>query len=152
VDRSAALVAGGLSVIEITLRTAAGLDALRGSRGLGAIVGAGTVTTSVEAAQVIDAGAQFAVSPGIAPDMVSTLLAADEASPVIHERLEAGDHIVGHFRGDHSLRPALVLCHFVADNCSQTTSHGTYQIQNNGLHQKTERVLLYFKTYGFSHT
>ena len=73
----AALVAGGLSVIEITLRTAAGLDALRGSHGLGAIVGAGTVTTPVEAAQVIDAGAQFAVSPGIAPDMVSTLLAAE---------------------------------------------------------------------------
>jgi 2-dehydro-3-deoxyphosphogluconate aldolase/(4S)-4-hydroxy-2-oxoglutarate aldolase len=73
----AALVAGGLFVIEITLRTAAGLDALRGSHGLGAIVGAGTVTTPFEAAQVIDSGAQFAVSPGIAADMVSTLLAAE---------------------------------------------------------------------------
>lgn len=73
----AALVAGGLFVIEITLRTAAGLDALRCSHGLGAIVGAGTVTTPFEAAQVIDSGAQFAVSPGIAADMVSTLLAAE---------------------------------------------------------------------------
>ena len=71
-----ALVAGGLPVIEITLRTAAGLDALRGSHGLGAVVGAGTVTTPDEAAQVIDAGAQFAVSPGIDVDMVTTLLAA----------------------------------------------------------------------------
>lgn len=71
-----ALVAGGLSVIEITLRTAAGLDAVRGSHGLGAVIGAGTVTTPEEAVQVIDAGAQFAVSPGIAVDMVTTLLTA----------------------------------------------------------------------------
>jgi 2-dehydro-3-deoxyphosphogluconate aldolase/(4S)-4-hydroxy-2-oxoglutarate aldolase len=71
-----ALVSGGLPVIEITLRTAAGLEAIRSSHGLGAVLGAGTVTTADEARQVIDAGAQFAVSPGIATDMVSTLVAA----------------------------------------------------------------------------
>lgn len=72
----AALVDGGLPVIEITLRTAAGLDAIRSSRGLGAVLGAGTVTTADEARHVIDAGAQFAVSPGIDAEMVRTLVAA----------------------------------------------------------------------------
>jgi 2-dehydro-3-deoxyphosphogluconate aldolase/(4S)-4-hydroxy-2-oxoglutarate aldolase len=71
-----ALVAGGLPVVEITLRTPAGIEGLRTSSGLGAVLGAGTVTTADDAARVIDAGARFAVSPGIAVDMVTTLLAA----------------------------------------------------------------------------
>jgi 2-dehydro-3-deoxyphosphogluconate aldolase/(4S)-4-hydroxy-2-oxoglutarate aldolase len=61
-----ALVAGGLPVIEITLRTAAGLEAIRaiGREVPEAIVGAGTVLDPEQLAAVTKAGARFAVSPG----------------------------------------------------------------------------------------
>jgi 2-dehydro-3-deoxyphosphogluconate aldolase/(4S)-4-hydroxy-2-oxoglutarate aldolase len=61
-----ALVAGGLRAIEITLRTAAGLDAIRAiaAEVPDAIVGAGTVLDAVQFAAVIAAGARFVVSPG----------------------------------------------------------------------------------------
>ena len=61
-----ALVAGGLPVLEITLRTACALDAMRAiAREVsGAIVGAGTVLTPADLAAVADAGARFAISPG----------------------------------------------------------------------------------------
>jgi 2-dehydro-3-deoxyphosphogluconate aldolase/(4S)-4-hydroxy-2-oxoglutarate aldolase len=61
-----ALVAGGLPVLEITLRTAAGLAAIEliAAEVPGAIVGAGTVTTADQLHAVRAAGAQFVVSPG----------------------------------------------------------------------------------------
>lgn len=65
------LLTGGLPVIEITLRTAAGLDAIRAAVGVaGAIVGAGTVTTVAQAEEALDAGARFVVSPGLVDDVV----------------------------------------------------------------------------------
>ena len=61
-----ALVAGGLRVLEVTLRTPAALDAIRAMRGVeGAIVGAGTVTNPCDLKAAIDAGAEFIVSPGL---------------------------------------------------------------------------------------
>lgn len=61
-----ALVAGGLCVLEVTLRTPAALDAIRAMRSVpGAIVGAGTVTNPADLHTAIDAGAQFIVSPGL---------------------------------------------------------------------------------------
>ena len=61
-----ALVAGGLRVLEVTLRTPAALEAIRIMRGVeGAIVGAGTVTNQRELADAIDAGSDFIVSPGL---------------------------------------------------------------------------------------
>lgn len=60
-----ALVAAGLPVLEITLRTAAALDVIRRMREVpGAIVGAGTVLTRADLEAVRDAGAAFAISPG----------------------------------------------------------------------------------------
>lgn len=61
-----ALVAGGLPVIEVTLRTAAGLEAIRAiaAEVPGAIVGVGTVLTPAQLAEAAKAGARFAVSPG----------------------------------------------------------------------------------------
>lgn len=61
-----ALVAGGLPVIEITLRTQAGLEAIRAiaAEVPGAIVGVGTVITPAQYRQAANAGAKFAVSPG----------------------------------------------------------------------------------------
>lgn len=60
-----ALVAAGLPVLEITLRTPAALEVIRRMRDVpGAIVGAGTVLTSEDLAAVQAAGAAFAISPG----------------------------------------------------------------------------------------
>ena len=59
------LVAAGLPVLEITLRTPVALDVIRRMRTVpGAIVGAGTVLTSEDLAAVQAAGAAFAISPG----------------------------------------------------------------------------------------
>jgi 2-dehydro-3-deoxyphosphogluconate aldolase/(4S)-4-hydroxy-2-oxoglutarate aldolase len=61
-----ALVAGGLRVLEVTLRTPAALDAITAMKSVeGAIVGAGTVTNPDELKAAIDAGAEFIVSPGL---------------------------------------------------------------------------------------
>ena len=61
-----ALVAGGLRVLEVTLRTPAALDAMRAMKEVpGAIVGAGTVVTAEQVAAVKEAGAEFIVSPGL---------------------------------------------------------------------------------------
>ena len=61
-----ALVAGGLTVLEVTLRTPAALDAIRAMKKVpGAIVGAGTVTNEKQLDEAIRAGAEFIVSPGL---------------------------------------------------------------------------------------
>ncbi|MBX9828670.1 MAG: bifunctional 4-hydroxy-2-oxoglutarate aldolase/2-dehydro-3-deoxy-phosphogluconate aldolase [Xanthobacteraceae bacterium] len=61
-----ALLAGGLPVIEVTLRTPAALDAVRAiaAEVPDVILGAGTVTKPADATQAIEAGADFLVSPG----------------------------------------------------------------------------------------
>ena len=61
-----ALCAGGLSVIEVKLRTPQALEALQMIREEvpDLIVGAGTVIDAEQCGQALDAGAQFAVSPG----------------------------------------------------------------------------------------
>ena len=62
-----ALVAGGLYALEVTLRTPVALDCIRRIAGEveGAVVGAGTVITASARQAVADAGAKFAVSPGL---------------------------------------------------------------------------------------
>ncbi|MGG2140973.1 bifunctional 4-hydroxy-2-oxoglutarate aldolase/2-dehydro-3-deoxy-phosphogluconate aldolase [Symbiopectobacterium sp. RP] len=62
-----ALVAGGVRVLEVTLRTDCAVDAIRAiaKEVPDAIVGAGTVTNPQQLADVIAAGAQFAISPGL---------------------------------------------------------------------------------------
>jgi len=60
------LVAAGLPVIEVTLRTPEALDAIRAMAEVeGAIVGAGTVLDPDQLGEAIDAGAKFIVSPGL---------------------------------------------------------------------------------------
>lgn len=67
VPMAKALVAGGVRVLEVTLRTDFAVDAIRAiAREVpDAIVGAGTVTNPQQLADVIAAGAQFAISPGL---------------------------------------------------------------------------------------
>lgn len=70
-----ALVAGGLPVLEVTLRSDVALDAIRVMAKVpGAIVGAGTVIAPEQVAQVADAGAKFIVSPGTYPGLVDAVL------------------------------------------------------------------------------
>lgn len=72
VPMAQALLDGGIDVVEVTLRTAAGLAAIEAiARAVPAMcVGAGTVTRASEVRQVIDAGARFALSPGATPAML----------------------------------------------------------------------------------
>lgn len=66
-----ALVAGGIRVLEVTLRTEHGLQAIRDmSQVEGAIVGVGTLTQPHEFAAARDAGAVFGVSPGLTSIMI----------------------------------------------------------------------------------
>ena len=67
-----ALVAGGLPVLEVTLRSDAALDAIRAMAGVeGGEVGAGTVLTPDDARRARDAGAKFAVSPGLTDRLIA---------------------------------------------------------------------------------
>lgn len=66
-----ALVAGGLPVLEVTLRTPAALQAIaQMARVEGAVVGAGTVLDADQMQAARDAGAIFAVSPGATPALI----------------------------------------------------------------------------------
>lgn len=70
-ELAAALMAGGIRCAEITLRTPAGLAAIRAISGLeGFAVGAGTVITPEQVDECADAGATFVVSPGLDPEIV----------------------------------------------------------------------------------
>lgn len=67
-----ALVAGGVRVLEVTLRTPAALPAIRAiAREVeGALVGVGTITRPEEFALAFEAGAVFGVSPGLTPALI----------------------------------------------------------------------------------
>jgi 2-dehydro-3-deoxyphosphogluconate aldolase/(4S)-4-hydroxy-2-oxoglutarate aldolase len=71
-----ALVAGGLPVIEVTLRTPAGLSAIKriAQEVPDAVVGAGTVLTRADVSASVDAGSRFLVSPGCTPGLLESLL------------------------------------------------------------------------------
>ena len=66
VPMAKALVAGGIRMLEITLRTPVALECMRRIRAEvpQAVVGAGTVRSPADALAAAQAGAQFAVSPG----------------------------------------------------------------------------------------
>ncbi|MBK61573.1 MAG: 2-dehydro-3-deoxyphosphogluconate aldolase [Altererythrobacter sp.] len=89
-----ALVAGGLRVLEVTLRTPAALDAIRAMKQVdGAIVGAGTVTNQQELADAIDAGSEFIVSPGLTESLGKA--AIREGVPFLPGISNAGDIMRG---------------------------------------------------------
>jgi 2-dehydro-3-deoxyphosphogluconate aldolase/(4S)-4-hydroxy-2-oxoglutarate aldolase len=73
-----ALVAGGLPVLEVTLRTPAALDAIAAiAREVpDAVVGAGTITTPGDIAAAENAGAAFLVSPGTPAELAEALARA----------------------------------------------------------------------------
>jgi 2-dehydro-3-deoxyphosphogluconate aldolase/(4S)-4-hydroxy-2-oxoglutarate aldolase len=70
-----ALLAGGIPVIEVTLRTPGALDAIEAIAGAvpDMVVGAGTVTTPALVRQSVDAGARFLVSPGTTDGLLAAM-------------------------------------------------------------------------------
>ncbi len=76
-----ALVAGGLNVLEVTLRTPVALEAIRlmAREVEGAVVGAGTVLNAGDAERAREAGSEFLVSPGLTPQLAQACQALDVA-------------------------------------------------------------------------
>jgi 2-dehydro-3-deoxyphosphogluconate aldolase/(4S)-4-hydroxy-2-oxoglutarate aldolase len=92
-----ALVAGGVPVVELTLRTPVALDAIRRIRDEvpEVLIGAGTVVGPGQAKAAADAGAQFLVSPGSSSRLLGEM--ADTGLPhlpgvaTVSEAIEALD-------------------------------------------------------------
>lgn len=99
-----ALLAADIKVLEVTLRTEAALGAIETiAKNLPeAIIGSGTVTNRKMLQQSADAGAQFAISPGLTPDLLTagkegnvTLL---PGISTISEIMTGLDHGYDHFK------------------------------------------------------
>jgi 2-dehydro-3-deoxyphosphogluconate aldolase / (4S)-4-hydroxy-2-oxoglutarate aldolase len=89
-----ALVAGGLPVLEVTLRTDAALDAIAEMKKVpGAIVGAGTVIDVAGLDAAIGAGAEFIVSPGLTDNLGKA--AIERGIPLLPGIANAGDIMRG---------------------------------------------------------
>ena len=96
-----ALVTGGLSVLEVTLRTESALQAIAAMAEVpGAVVGAGTVLTPAHLKAAKEAGAQFAVSPGATPALIDAarvegvpLLPGAQTCSEVMVLLEHGYHV-----------------------------------------------------------
>lgn len=89
-----ALVAGGLKVLEVTMRTAAAIDAIREMKQVpGAIVGAGTVVSTEQFELVMEAGAEFIVSPGLTERLATPIVAS--GVPFLPGIATAGDIMRG---------------------------------------------------------
>jgi 2-dehydro-3-deoxyphosphogluconate aldolase/(4S)-4-hydroxy-2-oxoglutarate aldolase len=94
VPMAEALVAGGLPVLEVTLRTPAALDALTAMKAVkGAVVGAGTVLNPAMLNSAIHAGAEFIVSPGLTGNLGKA--AVDSGIPFLPGTANAGDIMRG---------------------------------------------------------
>lgn len=67
-----ALMAGGIKVLEVTLRTPAALDVIKriAQEVPDALIGAGTVTNAQQLKAVTEAGAKFAISPGMTAELL----------------------------------------------------------------------------------
>lgn len=94
VPMAEALVAGGLPVLEVTLRTPAALDAIAAMKRVkGAIVGAGTVLDPAMLNGAIQAGAEFIVSPGLTDNLGKAAVAI--GIPFLPGIASAGDIMRG---------------------------------------------------------
>lgn len=101
-----ALLAGGVDVMEVTLRTKAGLDTIRSvaKNCPDILVGAGTVITLEQCKQCVEAGAKFIVSPGFKRELVKwcvdndvTVIPGCVTPTEIMEAIELGLRVVKFF-------------------------------------------------------
>jgi 2-dehydro-3-deoxyphosphogluconate aldolase/(4S)-4-hydroxy-2-oxoglutarate aldolase len=99
-----ALVAGGLRVLEVTLRTAVALEAIRAMRKAApeAIVGAGTLTRPEDFAQAASVGAQFGVTPGLTPELIAA--ARQTAFPLLPGIMSPTELIAARLAGFDALK------------------------------------------------
>ncbi|WP_457312648.1 bifunctional 4-hydroxy-2-oxoglutarate aldolase/2-dehydro-3-deoxy-phosphogluconate aldolase [Sphingomonas sp. UYAg733] len=89
-----ALVAGGLRVLEVTMRTPAALDAIREMKQVpGAIVGAGTIVTLEQFEQVMALDVEFIVSPGLTEKLGRPIV--DSGVPYLPGIANSGDIMRG---------------------------------------------------------
>lgn len=89
-----ALVAGGLRILEVTLRTAAALEVIQEMKAVaGAIVGAGTVLNSADLRAAVDVGSEFIVSPGLTEPLGRA--AVESGVPFLPGIANAGDIMRG---------------------------------------------------------
>lgn len=89
-----ALVAGGLRVLEVTLRTPCAIEAIKAMKQVpGAIVGAGTVLNPGDLDQSLAAGAEFIVSPGLTETLGQAAVAS--GVPFLPGTANAGDIMRG---------------------------------------------------------
>ena len=127
-----ALVAGGMPVIEVTLRTRGALEAIKAIKASvpDAVVGVGTVVRLQDVRSAVDAGARFAVSPGLSEELAKA--AAEAKLPYMpavqtgfgnHDRTPARLHHAqilpgaagGRRGGPEGLRAGLPRCRFLPD-------------------------------------
>ncbi|KAB2928485.1 MAG: bifunctional 4-hydroxy-2-oxoglutarate aldolase/2-dehydro-3-deoxy-phosphogluconate aldolase [Candidatus Contendobacter sp.] len=99
-----ALVAGGVRVLEVTLRTPAALAAIRAIAGEvpDAIVGVGTLTRPEEFAEARAAGACFGVSPGLTSALIEA--AWESGLPLLPGVMTPSDVITARLAGFHELK------------------------------------------------
>jgi 2-dehydro-3-deoxyphosphogluconate aldolase/(4S)-4-hydroxy-2-oxoglutarate aldolase len=99
-----ALVAGGVRVLELTLRTPVALEVIEviAQEVEGAIVGVGTITRPEDFDQSIKAGAVFGVSPGLTPALASA--ARDSALPLLPGVMTPSDVIAARAAGFSELK------------------------------------------------
>lgn len=93
-EQAAALVEGGLKVLEVTLRTPDALEAIKRMNLVpGAIVGAGTVTNARQLEEARGAGSEFIVSPGLTQSLGEAALTS--GLPFLPGIANAGDIMRG---------------------------------------------------------
>jgi len=99
-----ALVAGGVCVLELTLRTPVALQAIRAiaDEVEGAIVGVGTITRTADFLQAMNAGAVFGVSPGLTPELIAA--ARDCGLPLLPGVMTPSDVIAARSAGFTELK------------------------------------------------
>jgi 2-dehydro-3-deoxyphosphogluconate aldolase/(4S)-4-hydroxy-2-oxoglutarate aldolase len=99
-----ALTAGGLPVLEITLRTDSALEVVRRIAGEvpQAVVGVGTVTRPAQLEEAAEAGARFAVSPGLPPALAAA--APDAPIPLLPGVQTATEAMAAQDLGFHLLK------------------------------------------------
>ena len=99
-----ALVAGGIRVLEVTLRTPMALKAIEAiaNEVEGAITGVGTITRAEEFDAALEAGALFGVSPGLTPELIAA--ARGSALPLLPGVMTPSDVIAAHTAGFTELK------------------------------------------------
>jgi 2-dehydro-3-deoxyphosphogluconate aldolase / (4S)-4-hydroxy-2-oxoglutarate aldolase len=99
-----ALIAGGVRVLEVTLRTPVALTAVRAivDEVPEAIVGVGTLTRPEDMTEALEAGARFGVSPGLTPLLIEA--ARDSGLPLLPGVMTPSEIIAARLAGFRELK------------------------------------------------